>query len=179
MFILYAIPIGILAGYLLGGRLDQLAEIRFRWGWLAIAGLLVQVVLFSGAVDSVVSDGLGAVIYVTSTAAVLVAVLRNLRLPGMVLVALGALSNLAAIVANGGVMPTTAAALAAAGLDPTDGFSNSAIVADPALAPLTDIFALPPWLPAANVFSIGDVLLGVGVAVVIAIGMRRRPVAVA
>jgi hypothetical protein len=177
MFILYAIPVGILVGYLLGGRLDRLAEIRFRWGWLAIAGLLVQVVLFSGAVDGLVGDGLGAVIYVASTAAVLVAVLRNVRLPGMVLVALGALANLAAIVANGGVMPTTAAASAAAGLDPSDGFSNSAIVADPALAPLTDIFALPSWLPAANVFSIGDVLLGIGVAVVIAVGMRRHPVA--
>lgn len=179
MFILFAIPIGILAGYLLGGRLDQLAEIRFHWGWLAIAGLLVQVVLFSGAVDALVSDGVGAWIYVISTAAVLVAVLRNVRLPGMVLVATGALANLAAIVANGGVMPTTAAALAAAGLDPTEGFSNSAIIADPALQLLTDIFSLPPWLPAANVFSVGDVLLGIGVAVVIAIGMRRPPVAVA
>ena len=27
-------------------------------------------------------------------------------------------------------------------------------------APLTDIFALPAWLPFANVFSIGDVLIG-------------------
>ncbi len=43
---------------------------------------------------------------------------------------------------------------------------------DPALRPLTDIFALPTWLPAANVFSVGDVLIGVGVAVVIALGMR-------
>jgi hypothetical protein len=123
--------------------------------------------------DDALGDGVGAAIYVGSTAAVLVAVLRNVRLPGMALVALGAACNLAAIVANGGVMPTTAAAMAAAGLDPTDGFSNSAIIADPALAPLTDIFALPPWLPAANVFSIGDVLLGIGVAVVIIGGMRR------
>jgi hypothetical protein len=173
MFILYAIPLGIALGYLLGGRLEHLGEIRFRWGWLAITGLLVQVVLFSGALDGMVGDELGAAIYVGSTAAVLVAVLRNLSLPGMVLVALGAASNLAAIVANGGVMPTTEAALAAAGLDPADGFSNSAVLADPALAPLTDLFALPPWLPFANVFSIGDVLLGVGVAVVIALGMRR------
>ena len=59
--------------------------------------------------------GVGEAIYVASTAAVLIAVLRNLRIPGMALIALGAASNLAAIVANGGVMPTTAAALAAAG----------------------------------------------------------------
>ena len=93
----------------------------------------------------------------------LVAVWRNLRVPGLALVALGAISNLAAIVANDGVMPTTPEALAAAGLDPLDGFSNSAVLEDPALAPLTDIFALPPWLPFANVFSIGDVLIALGI----------------
>lgn len=174
VFILYAIPLGILAGYLMGGRLDRLGDVRFRWGWLAIAGLMVQVVLFSGALGGAVDEGVGGSIYVLSTAAVLVAVVRNLALPGMILVAAGAACNLVAIVANGGVMPTTAAALATAGMDPADGFSNSAILADPALAPLTDIFALPAWIPFANVFSVGDVLLGAGVAVVVAMGMRRR-----
>ena len=174
MFILYAIPIGILVGYLLGGRLEQLATLQFRWAPLAIAGLAVQVVLFSGAFDDVLGDGVGAVVYIASTAAVLVAVLRNVRLPGIVLVAIGDASNLAAIVANGGVMPTTEAALAAAGLAPEDGFSNSAVLDDPALPFLTDIFALPPWVPFANVFSIGDVLIGLGVIVVIALGMRAH-----
>jgi multisubunit Na+/H+ antiporter MnhE subunit len=43
----------------------------------------------------------------------------------------------------------------------------------PALAPLTDIFALPTWLPGANVFSIGDVLIGLGIALVIVLAMHR------
>ena len=63
--------------------------------------------------------------------------------------------------------------MTAAGLDPLDGFSNSAVLEDPALAPLTDIFALPAWLPFSNVFSIGDVLIALGIVLVIAIGMRR------
>lgn len=172
MFILYAIPIGIIVGYLIGGRLERLATIQFRWAWLAVAGLLVQLVLFSGSLDDLLGPDAGAVIYVASTAAVLVAVLRNIRLPGVPLVAIGAIANLVAIVANGGIMPTTREALAAAGLSPQDGLSNSAVVADPALAVLTDIFAVPAWLPMANVFSIGDVLIGLGVIVVIALGMR-------
>ena len=139
MFILYAIPLGVVAGYLLGGRLDRLADLHFRWGWLAMAGLLIQVLLFSEAAAGIVGRELGAVIYVASTAAVLVAVLRNLRLPGVVLVALGAAGNLAAILANGGVMPTTEAALATAGLEDRAGLSNSAVVADPALAPLINL----------------------------------------
>ncbi len=172
MFILYAIPLGILVGLLAGGRLDRLAALPFAWAWLAMAGLLVQIVLFSGAVDGLLGGGIGSGVYILSTAAVLIAVLRNVRLAGMPLVVVGAAANLVAIVANGGVMPTTVEALRAAGLDPTHGFSNSVVLADPALAPLTDIFALPSWVPLANVFSVGDLLLGVGVAAVIALGMR-------
>ncbi len=172
VFILYAIPIGIIAGYLLGGRLEGLADIHFRWGWLAIAGLLVQVLLFAEPVAATVGAA-GTPIYLASTAAVLVAVLRNVRIPGMPIVAIGAASNLLAIVVNGGVMPTSPEAVAA--LEPeAAGFSNSAVMSDPVLRPLTDIFTLPPWVPFANVFSIGDVLIGLGVVMVIALGMRRK-----
>jgi hypothetical protein len=173
VFILYAIPIGIVVGFLLGGRLGRLAEVRFRWGWLAVAGLVAQILLFAEPVSTVVGAA-GSPLYVASTAAVLVAVLRNVReLPGLWLVAAGAVCNLVAIVANGGVMPTTLEALATAGITPRDGFSNSAVVADPAVAALTDVFALPAWVPFANVFSIGDVLIGLGVIVVLAMGMRQ------
>lgn len=172
MFILYAIPIGIVAGHLLGGQLERLAQVRFRWGWLAVIGLLVQVLLFAEPV----ADRIGAAgtpIYLASTVAVFVAVLRNIRIPAMPLVVLGAASNLLAIVLNGGVMPASPEAVAA--LVPAgSGFSNSAVVAHPAVWPLTDIFTLPTWVPFANVFSLGDVLIGLGVVLVIALGMRRR-----
>ena len=176
MFILYAIPVGLLAGRLLGGRLDRLGELRFRWAWLAVAGLVAQIILFAEPVATAIGD-LGPAVYVASTAAVLVAVIRNWSITGLPIVALGAASNLLAIVANGGVMPASPEAIAS--IDPlgTQGFSNSVVMADPALRPLTDIFALPAWLPFANVFSIGDVLIGVGLVVVIAAGMRRPPAA--
>jgi hypothetical protein len=170
VFILYAVPIGIAAGFLLGGRLDRLGDLRFRWGGLALAGLLVQVLLFSGPVASTIGAA-GPAVYVASTAAVVIAVLRNIRIPGLPLVTAGAAANLAAIAANGGVMP--AAPEAVARLEPgAEGFSNSVAMADPALRSLTDIFVLPAWLPFANVFSLGDVLIGLGVVVVIALGMR-------
>ena len=181
MFILYAIPVGMLLGLLLGGRPTGLAALQFRWPWLIIAGLLVQVVLFTDAVAARVGElgpGIGPVIYVGSTAAVFAGVLRNVRIPGMALVALGALSNLAAIAANGGYMPAGAAAMAALGkTDPTI-YSNSAVVTHPALEPLTDIFAIPAWVPFANIFSIGDVLIGLGVVVIVAAAMRLDPASV-
>lgn len=172
MFILYAIPIGIVLGYLLGGRLEWLSRLRFRWAPLALLGLAVQVALFSDPLAEVVGNA-GPPIYVASTAAVLVAVLRNIDIPGIVIVALGACSNLVAIVANGGYMPADPDALASiGGIAP--GYSNSSVVTDPALGPLTDIFALPAWVPLANVFSVGDVLIGLGVVVTIMVAMRAH-----
>ena len=170
MFILYAIPIGIVVGYLLGGRLEGLNRLRFHWAPLALLGLAIQVALFSDPLAEVVGDG-GPPIYVASTAAVLVAVLRNLKMPGIAIVALGACSNLVAIAANGGYMPADPDALASIG-GVAPGYSNSSVVTDPAFGPLTDLFALPAWVPFANVFSVGDVLIGLGVAVTIVVGMR-------
>ena len=174
MFILYALVVGFVLGLLLGGRPAGLANLQFRWPWLILGGLLVQVMLFSDQVAKVVGD-LGPWIYVGSTGLVFLGVLRNIDISGMKIVALGAASNLAAIVANGGYMPASRGALEALGkTDPTI-YSNSATLAHPALEPLTDIFALPAWLPFANVFSVGDVLIGVGVAIVIVAAMRRLP----
>jgi len=169
---LWAIPAGIALGLALGGRIDGLLRLRFRWAALAIGGLLVQIVLFTPFGGRVAGD-LGPAIYVASTAAVFVAVLRNIGLSGMAVVAAGALCNLVAITSNGGTMPADPGALALAGFSGSGEHTNSVVLADPAFRPLTDIYALPGWLPLANVFSVGDVLIGAGVALVIIITMRR------
>ena len=172
MFILVSLVVGFVLGLLLGGRPDGLSRLRFHWPWLLVGGLVVQLILFNGRLGDVVGP-LGPPIYVGSTAAVFVGVLRNVAIPGMPLIAAGAASNLAAIIANGGYMPAGAEAMRSLGLSEPEGYSNSAVVARPALEPLTDIFALPAWLPLANVFSIGDVLIAVGAAWVIVAAMRR------
>jgi hypothetical protein len=172
VFILYAVVIGLVLGLLLGGRPSGLATIRFHWPWLAILGFGVQLVLFSGPVGAWLGPA-APVVYVVSTFLVLVAVVRNVAVPGLALVALGAALNLAAIVANGGYMPADPGALAFSGTEVHEGYTNSALVPSPALQPLTDVYALPAWVPLANVFSVGDVLIGVGVVIVLVVGMRR------
>jgi hypothetical protein len=176
VFILYALLIGIALGLLLGGRLSALGDLRIRWAWLAIAGLGVQLVLFSPLGERL-PDAAVPVAYVASTAAVLAVVLLNWRIPGFAIIALGAGLNLVAILANGGYMPADPAALAAAGLDPGSGATNSIVTDSPALCLLTDIFAIPSALPFANVFSVGDVIIGIGVLVAIVAAMRARPAA--
>jgi hypothetical protein len=61
-------------------------------------------------------------------------------------------------------MPASPSALAGAGLDLEPGFQNSTALADPRLAFLGDVFYIPASWPLSNVFSIGDVLIALGVA---------------
>jgi hypothetical protein len=173
VFILYGVVAGLVTGALAGGRIEHLGDVRFRLAPLALLALAIQIVLFSPLANGV-PDTVARATYVASTALVGIVVIANWRLTGLPLIALGAALNLAAILANGGAMPASPAALAALGMG-TGGNTNSILIDHPALEPLTDVFALPAWLPLANVFSVGDVLIGVGVAIAIAAAMRRRP----
>ena len=92
----------------------------------------------------------------------------NLRLRGMWVVGLGGLLNFIAIAANGGVMPASSSALRDAGRRVTSSsFENSTTVRGARLSFLGDVFAMPASWPLANVFSVGDVLIAVGVAIVV------------
>ena len=56
-------------------ELAGLADIKFRWGMLAVAGFALQIILFSEPVSERIGDA-GPPVYVASTALVLVAVHR-------------------------------------------------------------------------------------------------------
>ena len=176
MFILYSVLIGFALGLILGGRPAGLAGIQFRFAWLIALGFLIQVLIFTTPLTERIG-ALGAPLYVLSTFAVFLALLTNLRIAGLPIIAIGAACNLVAIVANGGYMPASAAALAAAGMVPSGGYSNSTVLPNPSLAGLTDVYALPQWLPFANVYSVGDILIAVGIVVVFVVAMRTRPAA--
>lgn len=147
---------------LAGGRLGGLALVRARALWLLAVGLGLQVLIIS-----IVPGGaswLHSAVHLTSYAFVTAFVALNLGVPYLWLIALGGMLNLVAIAANDGVMPADPTALAAAGLetDPNT-FSNSTAVAEPVLLELGDIFWVPASWPASNVFSIGDVVIVIGV----------------
>jgi Family of unknown function (DUF5317) len=164
--ILYGLALGIVLGLLAGGRIMRLAELDLRWGWVGLAAIGLQVILFSTPVGSMLG-WLAPVGYVVTTGAVLLAVFLNIRMVGMPLIAAGAVTNFAAVLANGGYMPSTPEALASAGRAIEPGYSNSAVLQHPALAPLTDIFAIPAGVPLSNVFSVGDVLIAAGIGILV------------
>lgn len=175
MFILYAVVAGLLLGLLTGGSAARLGALRLSWAPLIVVGMAVQLALFSSPLGNAIGDA-APVAYVLSNLVVLVAVAANLAVPGLILVFAGGASNLLAIVANGGYMPVSPGALEAMGRLPKEGYSNSAPRVDVILGPLTDIFTMPTWVPMANVFSVGDVLIGAGVAIAVVAAMHGRGV---
>ena len=176
MLLLYFVVVGLLLGSLAGGHVGRLADVTIRWWGVALAGFAAQLLLFAGPVASRVGSA-GPALYVGSTAIVLVALLHNRSLPGFRLIAAGAAINLVVILANGGYMPSSPAAwMALNGVAalPTADYTNSTLAGSgTALAFLGDIFVLPRPLPFANVFSFGDVLIGLGGAWFIVHAMRR------
>lgn len=177
MLLVYAVVIGLVVGALSGGRLSELGKVRIRFWPVALAGLLFQALLFSSPLAASVGQ-LGPSLYVLSTTLVLMSLILNIRQPGVWLIVVGAFLNFAAIVANAGYMPAAPDAVAAIQGTlalPTADYTNSAIATGAtALSFLGDIFVLPRPLPLANVFSIGDLLIGVGGAWYVIATMHGR-----
>jgi hypothetical protein len=157
-----------------GSDLRRLAGLRLRSTWLVWAALAAQVLIM--LVLPQPDPRVAAGVHLGTYALAGLFVLRNLdQGPGTWLMAAGGALNLAAIAANGGTMPASATALTASGWQPTpERFANSAALPDPELALLGDVFATPGWLPVSSVFSVGDVVIVAGVAVLLHLTCRPR-----
>lgn len=176
MLLLYSIAAGLLLGRLAGGRVRNLERVRFAWWQLALAGLAVQLFLFADIIQERVGAE-GPVIYVLSTVAVLAALLRNVRLPGLPILATGGILNLVVILANGGYMPSSPDAwleLTGMAAIPVAHYSNVVLIGPDTLLPfLGDVFVFPRPLPMATAFSVGDAIIALGAMVFLVTAMRR------
>jgi hypothetical protein len=172
MLLLVAIVVAVALVPLVRGDLRALAALRFRLPALLAAALVVQVLVIT--VFPGPATALRVTAYLSSYVLAVAFLFLNRRVPGLWLVGAGALLNLLAIGANGGVMPATRGALSTAGLgSPGEVFANAAYVAHARLWFLGDVFAIPASWPLANVFSVGDVLIGLGAAWAILATSRR------
>jgi hypothetical protein len=175
VLLLYSIAAGLLLGRLLGGRVRNIERVSFVWWQLALAGLAVQLFLFADPIQQRIGAE-GPVIYVASTIAVLVALLRNLRLPGLPLIAAGAVLNLVPIVTNGGYMPSSPEIwreLTGVAAVPVDYYTNVSLIGPGTWFPfLGDVFMFPPPLPMATAFSLGDAIIAAGAIIFLVSAMR-------
>jgi hypothetical protein len=164
MFLGLVFILCLLSVPLFRGRLTALGELRLRHGWLALAGIGLQVLIISVVPNG--PAGMHEAVHMASYGCFGAFAWVNRRVPGVPVVALGGLLNLIAIAANGGVMPADPdLALHVAG--EADGFVNSGALESPRLLWLGDVFATPDWLPLYNVYSVGDALIVLGVLVLL------------
>jgi hypothetical protein len=167
-----ALVIAIAIGYLTGGRLSNLANLKIRWAPLAIAGLVLQVINPPGRWPIVMLLG--------SFVLLLVFAIVNRRVIGFWLILVGISLNFLVIAINSG-MPVSSQALAASGQEDTigqltdnaDSYVKHHLAGDDdELLFLGDVIALRP--PVSQAISVGDIFTYAGVAVVVVAGMRQR-----
>ncbi|WP_084079484.1 DUF5317 domain-containing protein [Demequina sp. NBRC 110057] len=142
---------------------------RWRWPLLIWGALAAQIVI----IEFDALENLAPVVHVLTYVAAIAFLWLNRDVAGALVVGAGAFSNGLTIALNGGVLPAREAAVEAAGIDRGADFANSAVVSDPVLPWLGDVFAWPEPLPLSNTFSVGDVLIIVGVVIAAWSGSRR------
>jgi Family of unknown function (DUF5317) len=162
MALAFPLLAGLVLAPLVGGKWSRLAQLRLRNLGLFYAAIALQIVAFPvSALPWRTPDRAAVALWLCSYGLLAIGAARNLRIAGVPLIAAGMLSNVAAIVANGGHMPALPSALRAAGLH-FEQSRNSTALASPHLSALVDRWAAPHWVPWANVFSVGDALIALG-----------------
>jgi MFS family permease len=161
VFLLPSLALGVLLAYVLGGRPSRLLDVPFRLTWTVFVALVAQLLLFLNLGIDYTEPVLDAV-HVGSYALLVAFALANLRLVALVPAFAGMALNAIAIAANGGVMPVAPRAADAAGIAGELVTRHNVSSDTHRLWFLGDVFALPPSVPLTNVFSIGDVLIAIG-----------------
>ena len=171
MIIVVAAVLVVLSVPLTGASLAPLARLTVRRSWVVWASIALQLLITS--VPEFPAT-LGQVLHIVSFAFAGIFLWSNRHLPGEWLITLGAALNLIAIAANGGTMPATAWAWRTAGFaTPTDSFGNSSLAQSARVPWLGDVFAVPANWPLSNVFSIGDVVIVLGLTYLVHRSCRR------
>jgi hypothetical protein len=166
LWMLLVVIIAMVVGWIRGGKLSNLTEIRVRVWWLLIFGFGLQ--LIAGFLPRDQHD-LAVSLILVSYLPLLLFVWLNRAMNGLWIAGIGILMNFTVIVVNSGmpVLPE-AVTLAGGSEDFTLGAKHVLLDADTRLPFLADIIPLP-----RSVLSLGDLFLAIGIGVFLEDQMRR------
>ena len=183
MILLLAVVFGLLAAWL-RVRLNQAIwqPPEFQHAWVVAVFFVPQLLAFYlPATRDHMPTPVVAACLITSQIGLLLFCLFNKQLPGISILAAGLFLNLLVISANGGLMPIST--VTAAHLIPEQVLSHlnigsrfSVSSKDVLLTPeavifpwLSDRFVPPDWFPYQFAFSLGDVMIGIGAFLLLAL----------
>ena len=175
MILALAVVVGLIAGTLRATWHKTTLKIPLlHLSWLVFVAVIPQILAFQvSRTAQWVSPSWAKGILVTSQILLLGFVIANNKQPGIRLLGLGLALNLIVISLNGGLMPITPEiasrvhpAISAEEwvLGDRLGFGKDIILrtADIRLELLSDRFLFPSWFPYQAAFSLGDVLIAIG-----------------
>lgn len=164
------VGLAILMGIVLGGRIEELADVKIARLPFIVASLVLKysAVFVSGRITPTRSICLA--VSCCSYGMLFYGLWPNIRQKGLALILFGSVTNFAAIVANGGRMPVDTglldpvkSAAQIAGL--ANSLTHQAMTHSVRLRFLGDIFSLRLFSEVPTTFSIGDVVMAVGLCV--------------
>lgn len=173
----------LILGWLLRGRIANLAEVEIRGIALVLLGVCVQYGgQYAANAGWTFIREWGPVFYVGTFLLLLTVIWLNRRNPALLLIGVGIFLNMLVIAANDGKMPVSAESLARAGLEsyiaPLESGSvitHQLLTETTRLPLLADVFVIPKPYPRPKVFSVGDVVLAAGALWCIVGGMIAHP----
>jgi len=173
-----AIALGIAIGVARRGSLTRLLELRLRHPWLVALAFGLQAAMFILPLEASLGDAVAPILTATNLF-ILAFVALNLRIAGLKLLGLGLALNTLVMLANGGYMPVSEQSLRSTGHgDQIDVMArvghldkSRLLGPDTRLAFLSDVLPVPQL---QRVFSLGDLLVGLGAVWLIAAGMGGR-----
>ena len=174
MILAFSIIIGVVIGFIRARiRKEPYQPIELKHLWLILIATLPQfLAFFLPATRERIPDQWIPPMLITSQLILLVFVWINRKIPGLWLLGLGTLLNLAVISLNGGWMPITPETLEHLGapegtwqIGLRHGYSKDLVLTkdNTILWFLSDFLTLPLWIRYRVAFSIGDVLIAAGV----------------
>jgi hypothetical protein len=165
-----AVLLGAGVGLATGGRLQHLGEHRLAVWPLLAGGIVIQ------AGSQLTTGNLGLGLLLLSYACLAAFAVVNVKMPWMVLVAVGLGLNIVTIGVNRG-MPVRPAAVVDAGITDQAGLRRLSVKGkhhlerpDDRLLVISDVI---PVRPLREVLSVGDLIMSLGMAGVVAVLLRR------
>ena len=180
MILALAVVVGLIASLIRyrGCALGRIAAISLRCAWLVLLALALQLPLLRAPAGLRQHIAVQQVLFLASHLLLLAFVVLNWRSTAVKIVGLGVLCNLIVILANGGLMPIApetlvqinpGSSLAQFPVGTHYGYSKDVILSrqGTALWPLSDILVLPPPFPWPAAFSLGDLIIAIGIIVLL------------
>ena len=180
MILALAVAVGLIVSLIRfrGYALERIAAISLRCPWLVLLALALQWPLLRAPAGLRQPIGVQQVLFLASHLLLLAFVGLNWRSTAVKIIGLGVLCNLIVILANGGLMPITPETLVQINQGTSleqwpvgahYGYSKDVILPrqSTALWLLSDILVLPSPFPWPAAFSLGDLIIAIGIIIIL------------